>query len=59
MDAEGYLKIEDDENILIKLCEHFYEQGCREFDIQDGVLYLRWPDGRQQKVIPDAGTSVH
>jgi hypothetical protein len=49
--SEGHIKCEDGEDPLVKLTEHFYAQGCREFAIEEGALFLRWPDGRQQKVM--------
>lgn len=48
--GEGTILCEADENPFVKLTEHFYELGCREFMEENGVLWLRWPDGRQQKI---------
>ena len=54
----GLVKCEDDENPIVKVTQHFYDMGCREFAVEDGVLYLRWPDGKQQKVVIGEGVRV-
>ena len=53
----GYIKCAEGENPLVKMAEHYAALGCKEFAIENGVLWLRWSDGRTQKVIIDlAGT---
>lgn len=54
----GTITVEEGENVFIKLCDFFAAQGCEEFAVEDGILYLRWPDGTEQKVKIDEGVTV-
>lgn len=56
--GEGHIQCEKGENPILKLTEHFYDLGCREFAVEDGILWLRWPDGKQQKVVIGEGVRV-
>jgi hypothetical protein len=56
--AEGHIQVNEGDNPLVKLAEHFAAQGCKEFAIEDGALYLRWPDGREQKITIDEGMTL-
>jgi hypothetical protein len=51
--GEGAIKIEEHENVIMKLIDHFHALGCREFAEEKGILYLRWPAGTKQKVTVD------
>jgi len=54
MDAKlietGEIAAEDDDYAFALLAEYFHAQGCKKFAIEDGYLWLMWPDGTQQKV---------
>ena len=51
---EGYIGCKEGEDPLVKMAEHYAELGCKEFCIEDGRLYLRWPDGKEQMVTLDS-----
>ena len=49
-DETGYVEAEDDDQAFALLAEYYHAQGCKQFAIEDGYLYLKWPDGTVQQV---------